>query len=191
MSGNPETILRTLDGYLTEPTELIIYGRAALDLGYPASDSDRNPDFSSTLDVDAILPSEKIDTIDQDDQFWNAIERTNEDLSTSGLYITHFFQDDQVILRPQWLSQIEPIHLSPPLALLQLARPHTIDLALTKMMRIDPQDRDDLLYLTSTMTADERQTLIASFPSASCPEIPEILQAFEANQQWLTDHLPC
>jgi len=188
MSGNPETILRTLDGYLTDPTELIIYGRAALDLGYPASDSDRNPDFSSTLDVDAILPSEKIETIDQDDQFWNAIERTNEDLSTSGLYITHLFQDDQVILRPQWLSHIEPIHLSPPLALLQLARPHTIDLALTKMMRIDPQDREDLLFLTSTMTTAERQAMTASFSTALSPQIPEILEAFEANQIWLKDN---
>jgi len=33
--NHPEHILRTLDSHLAAPTRLILYGRAALALGYP------------------------------------------------------------------------------------------------------------------------------------------------------------
>ena len=49
----------------------------------------------------------------------------------------------QPIERPDWLDHLVPVPLAPPLRHLQLFRPSTIDLALTKMMRIDPQDRED------------------------------------------------
>jgi hypothetical protein len=67
--NHPEKILRTLDAYLTKETRLILYGRAALALGF----SHLKPEFHSTLDVDAILPDSEISVIDEGDQFWAAI----------------------------------------------------------------------------------------------------------------------
>jgi hypothetical protein len=181
--SHPETILRTLDGYLSRPTRLILYGRAALSLGFQTPD----PSFSSTLDVDAILPAAEMSLIEADDQFWDALENTNRDLEPSGLYITHLFCDDQIILSPNWLDSIIPISL-PGLKHLQLFRPATGDLILTKMMRIDPQDRQDILFLISTLPSPAAD-LFPLIETATLPPIPEIQEAFEANKQWLISKL--
>jgi hypothetical protein len=140
--NHPEQILRTLDRHLVQPTRLILYGRAALALGFP----NPSPDFHATMDVDAILPEIDMSSIEADDSFWNAIEKTNEDLHSSGLYLTHLFTDSQVILKPDWLENLSQIEL-PGLRMLKLFRPSTADLILTKMMRVDPQDRSDIGFL--------------------------------------------
>jgi hypothetical protein len=177
--NHPEHILRTLDSHLVKPTRLILYGRAALALGFP----DPPPHFHSTMDVDAILPEVEMAAIEADDSFWNAIEKTNEQLEPSGLYLTHLFVDSQVILQPDWLEHLVPVRL-PDLSFLQLYRPGTGDLILTKMMRVDPQDRSDIEFLrqSAQLNAKELDTL---FQNARVPVIPEIQQAFEANQAWL------
>lgn len=181
--NHPETILRILDGHLTEPTRLILYGRAALALGYgncPAS-------CQTTLDVDAILPEVAMPTIDADDQFWTAIEKANEQLEASGLYITHLFSDSQVALSPDWLDHLESIEL-PGLAFLRLFRPSTEDLILTKMMRIDPQDRSDIEFLLLQSGID-LPALERLFAAAKVPDIAEIADAFRINAKWLRDKL--
>ena len=177
--NHPEKILRTLDAYLAKETRLILYGRAALALGFSHS----QPDFHSTLDVDAILPEVEMAMIDEDDQFWTAIEKTNDELKSSGLYITHLFTESQVILSPSWLDQIEPIKFLG-LQYLRPFRPSVGDLILTKMMRIDPQDRSDIEFLLSHLDLSTRQIeeLIAT---ARVPEITEIKVAFEKNSHWL------
>jgi hypothetical protein len=50
--NNPLEILRTLDRRLSKQTELTLFGRSALALGYP------NPpqDYGATHDVDGIIP---------------------------------------------------------------------------------------------------------------------------------------
>jgi hypothetical protein len=90
--NNPEVILRTLDRHLSEPARLILYGRAALALGF----DDTPPHFGSTKDVDAILPEVEMSAIEEDDSFWNAIEETNKELESTGFYLTHLFSDSQV-----------------------------------------------------------------------------------------------
>lgn len=90
--NHPETILRTLDRHLTHPARLILYGRAALSLGFPNSPAE----FSATMDVDAILPRVELSGIEQDESFWDALEKTNSELEPDGLYITHLFVDDQL-----------------------------------------------------------------------------------------------
>jgi hypothetical protein len=45
---NPERILCALDHHLVKPVHLILYGRAALALGFPPP----RPEFAMTLDVD-------------------------------------------------------------------------------------------------------------------------------------------
>jgi hypothetical protein len=91
--NNPLTILRTLDSFLRKETRVVLYGRAALALGYPGGDSS----LGATKDVDVILPSVDMASIESDDQFWEALERTNAKLEPQGLYITHLFTDEQVI----------------------------------------------------------------------------------------------
>lgn len=177
--NHPELITRTLDSHLTQPTRLILYGRAALALGYPAVPAA----FHATMDVDAILPEAEMGAIEADDSFWQAIEKTNHELHSSGLYVTHQFVDSQVILSPDWLEFLVPIDL-PLLRWLQLHRPSTEDLILTKMMRVDPQDRDDIRFLLQHAALDtDKLSLLLT--SARVPPIPEIQQAFEQNAAWI------
>lgn len=177
--NHPELILRTLDSHLVKPTRLILYGRAALALGFP----NPPPHFHTTMDVDAILPETEMAAIEADDAFWNAIEKTNAQLDPSGLYITHLFADSQVILQPDWLQHLVPIQL-PKLSHLQLFRPSTEDLILTKMMRVDPQDRNDIKFLLTHLdpAANDINPVL---DAARIPDIPEIRQAFDANRAWL------
>lgn len=177
---NPERILRCLDSHLTSATRLILYGRAALALGFPNPRSE----FAATMDVDAILPEVELAVVEKDDQFWNALDATNEELQDSGLYLTHLFADSQVILSDDWLSNIVPIS-SPEFEFLNLYRPATQDLLLTKMMRIDPQDRSDMEFLLENGNLSTSAQLDALFRRAKIPPISEIQDAFDANADWL------
>ena len=58
------------------------------------------------MDVDAILPSRDIKAIEQNEDFWQAQMKTNDELGGSGLYFTHLFEDRQVILTPDWLQGV-------------------------------------------------------------------------------------
>ena len=81
--SNPQRILRTLDRYLSAPAELTIFGRAALALGFPNGPRD----FAATRDVDAILPLQWLAAADENIDFWEAQQKTNEELASSGLCI--------------------------------------------------------------------------------------------------------
>lgn len=176
---NPERILITLDNHLGRPTRLILYGRSAIVLGFP----DASPSLGTTLDVDAILPEVEMSSIEADDQFWTAIEATNQQLEPDGLYLTHLFSDSQVILGSGWLERIVPIQLGA-LGKLQPFRPSVEDLILTKMMRIDPQDREDVNFLLEHTLLDA-EGFLEFAGNAVIPPIPEIQEAFVANLAWL------
>ena len=104
--------------------------------------------FHATMDVDAILPAKDIRALEQNPDFWAAQQKTNEELANSGLYFTHFFEDRQVIITPDWLDHVVTL-TEFAFARLRLFRPSTVDLVLTKMMRIDPEDRDDIRFLVA------------------------------------------
>ncbi len=177
--NHPEHILRTLDGHLLHATRLILYGRSALAIGYP----DAPAEFHATMDVDAILPEVEMAAIEADDSFWTAIDETNQELLASGLYITHLFSDQQLIIRPDWIDHLVAVPMQG-LRLLELQRPSTEDLILTKMMRIDPQDRSDIRFLL-THSHVNPDNLEAFLKAANIPDIAEIKEAFQANSQWL------
>lgn len=120
--------------------------------------------------------------IEQNDDFWDAVEATNSELKSEGLYITHLFVDDQVILSPNWLGNLEVIDF--PLAKLHLFRPSTNDLILTKMMRVDPQDRADIMFLLKQQDAD-LTNLRQMVEEAVIPDVPELHESFLANREWL------
>ena len=180
---NPERILRALDRRLVKPTRLILYGRAALALGFPSP----RLEFSTTLDVDVILPEVEMPIIEQDSQFWDALQAANTELEPDGLYLTHLFLDSQIILTRDWSDRLVPIDF-PGADCLRLMRPSTADLLLTKMMRVDPQDREDMLFLLQQPDLD-RESAEAAINGAVVPDIPEIREAFQSNATWLRSQI--
>ena len=60
-----------------------------------------------------------------------------------------------------------------------------LDSHLTKMMRIDPQDRSDMEFLLENGSISTRPQLEALFARAIIPDIPELQEAFHANAEWL------
>src|SRR5437868_2421264 len=142
---NASLLLVTLDRHLTQPARLVLYGRAALQLGF----SDPPREIAESKDVDAIIPLGDLDILSGNEGFWDAQAATNIELRPKGLYITHLFRADQVFLRRDWENHLVPI-TRPPTRWLRLFRPDTLDLILTKMMRgDDPQDMADIAFLIS------------------------------------------
>ena len=102
---NAERILSALDRRLDHEVSLVIYGRAAIALGF------ENPPeaVTKTLDVDALIPVSQIARFRADFTFWDAQEGTNRELEKDGLYITHLFEADQVFLRRDWEQHLVAI----------------------------------------------------------------------------------
>jgi hypothetical protein len=167
MTSNPLLILQTLDRHLTRECELTVYGRSAIALGYPRVP----PEMIATMDVDAILPASDLAVIEANDDFWRAQDLTNRELEATGLYFTHLFVDRQVILRPNWLENRCGIRF-PGFRHLRLYRPATLDLVLTKMMRNDPQDREDIGFLMRQADYDALQ-MRQALDAAVIPDVPE------------------
>ena len=99
--SNPLRILKTLDQHLALPAELTLFGRAALALGYSKAPNH----FHNTQDVDAILPLAWLQPPDEHEDFWQAVQRTNTELESDGLYLTHLFRELEVILQPDWINR--------------------------------------------------------------------------------------
>ena len=179
MKSHPLLILETLDRHLSAPFDLYVYGRSALALGFPTAPEAMH----ATLDVDAILPTRDLLAIEANEDFWRAQEATNRELDPTGLYFTHLFEERQVILGRGWHERVVPLGMSG-FTKLSLFRPSTEDLVLTKMMRVDPQDREDVLFLIQQpdLCLRRLRELIAL---ASVPPVAEIREAFEKNQLWL------
>ena len=130
--------------------------------------------------MDAIIPLAQLDRLRADAQFWDARDATNAELSERGLYITHLFTEADVFLLPDWLDRRVPI--AGAFTQLQLYRPATIDLVLTKMMRgADPEDLSDIQFLLQNEPMTEAH-LRGAFKQARLPEIQELHDAFRAAQ---------
>jgi hypothetical protein len=170
--SNSERILRLLDSKLHESIELNIYGRAALALGF----AHPHAEHYATRDVDAVIPMNIVEAFAHNDDFWNAQEAVNKELQTESLYITHIFSDADVIIRANWIDNRVPIHLS--FRMLQVYRPSTLDLILTKMMRDDLQDLADVEFLISN-EPDIAGEIPEVFAHAKIPDLPELLEQFE------------
>ena len=171
---NPTEVLLALDRELDHEVSLVLYGRAALYLGFP----DAPAEFGTTQDVDGIIRLAQLPVLMEDYGFWEAQERANRILEPRGLYITHLFSEDQVFLRREWEQHLVPI-LRPETRWLRLFRPHAVDLVLTKMMRgNDPQDMEDVAFLVrkSGVTSTEMET---AFSQVRIPDVRELRDAFE------------
>jgi hypothetical protein len=181
-SVNAERILQAVDSHLDHEVSLVIYGRAAIALGFA------NPPSSvtRTLDVDAIIPVAQLDRFREDSNFWDAQEAANRALEQDGLYITHLFQADQIFLRRDWEAHLVPIE-RPATRWLRLFRPATLDLILTKMMRgDDAQDLADIAFLIrhDRITPEQIESALAD---AVIPDLTELRDAFERAKPLVRD----
>lgn len=172
-NNNPTEVLQTLDRELDHEISLVLYGRAALCLGFENAPAQ----FGTTQDVDAIIRFSQLPGLMKDEMFWDALERANLALEPKGLYLTHLFSEDQVFLRPDWEQHIARIR-RPETKFLKLFRPHVVDLILTKMMRgNDDQDMEDVEFLARQGRITTVQ-IEAAFACIRIPDVPELLEAF-------------
>jgi hypothetical protein len=166
--NNAERIVRELDSRLDHSVRLILYGRAAIALGFETPP----PQTLLSLDVDVIIPLSEVEPLHNDLAFWAAQAATNEALGSAGLYITHLFTAADVFLRRNW-ERLAGMRS------LRLFRPATIDLVLTKMMRgADPIDRSDLQFLIAAgnLSVPEINEALAE---VVLPDVPELRELFE------------
>jgi hypothetical protein len=169
--NNPERILRQIDGFLTSPMELTLYGRGAIALGY----SQKLAQHEATKDIDAIIPAEDLAILHSNDDFWAAQEKVNTALEADKLYFTHIFTDEQVIIQPDWKTRRQRLPID--LQHLTVYRPETLDLILTKMMRDDLEDLEDIAFLIATDQITPA-ALAQAISRARIPKISEILEQF-------------
>lgn len=172
---NPGRIRLALDKKLDHKVELTLIGKSAMWLGY----DDAPKHFGVTLDVDSVVPERESAAFDVDAQFWDSLTAANAELATHGLYLTHIFEERQIILRENWMDQRVVLHRPAGLMHIRLLRPATIDLILTKMMRgADPQHLEEIAWMAQHDRI-KRAELIAAFQVAQVPEDAEILALFE------------
>jgi hypothetical protein len=191
--NNAERFTATIDRHLTDKTEIVVFGSAALllDRRYAERLSAR-----VTNDVDIIIPAERELRIDSDRNFWQAIEAANRELEPDGLYVTHIFPEAEVTLSQEW--QQHAVRLDgPSMKNLSIWRPRLLDLVLSKMGRGDAQDIEDVRSWLSldrevsgrTVTAMELRTAAESarVPAAYQEIFPaareRIIAAVEAMEQ--------
>ena len=106
---------------------------------------------------------------------WEAVEEVNGELADQELYISHFFEEDQVILRPTWRD--DRVRLRPAWRNLVLYRLGDLDLLLTKLMRDDPIDQADALFIVDRGRLT-RESIENAMRAARVPAIPEIAEQF-------------
>ena len=174
---NPTLILQTVDRYLNHAVRLVLYGRAALWLGFDSAP----PEASKTQDVDAIISVAQSEELTADLQFWDAIEAANAELAEQGLYMTHLFNEREIFLRRSWKENVVAVS-RPALRWFQPFRPATIDLVLTKMMRgNDPQDMADAKFMIEHDRITKSQ-LNDAFTQMNPVDLVELRDSFKRAQ---------
>jgi len=165
-------ILSELDHHLDGRIELTLCGRAAFLLGFP----NPLPVFSQSLGVDVVLWLGQAEQLETQSNFWEALEKTNDELETEGFYMSHLFEDDQVILTKNWRQHREPIIGE--WKNLNLSRLSDEDLFLSKLNRDDPQDRDDAQFIVARRNWSVKK-IRAILARAVVPELQELQDEFE------------
>ncbi len=172
-TDNPTLILQTLDARLDHEVELTLIGKSALWLGF-----DNPPTaYGVTQDVDAVVPVQQSDQMNDDLAFWDALTSANAELQELGIYLTHIFEEWQIIMRRDWFAHRVAIQ-RPALKHIRLYRPATVDLILSKMMRgDDPQHMEEIQWMIAHESISQSE-LEAAFATAHMPEDLEIAESF-------------
>lgn len=169
---NAETLLGAVDERLDTSVELTLYGRAALQLGFP----NPLPEYAMSRDIDAVLWVGQAEALAEQSRFWAVIEEVNRLFADQELYISHFFEETQVVLTPDWRARRVPIR--GPWRHLVLSRLGDDDLFLSKLMRDDPIDRADAAFIVRAAPLS-LERIRKAIDAARVPPIPEVVEQFE------------
>ncbi|MBL8923722.1 MAG: hypothetical protein JNJ54_33010 [Myxococcaceae bacterium] len=145
MDQGPALILKTLDGFMTGPGVVRLFGGAAFILGYGR---DR-----TTEDADLLLDDRECLALVEGAGFAEAVEATNRVLEPRGLYLAHVFGPEQQVLAPGWRPRCRPLSIDG-LSRLRVEVLAPEDLALTKLGRFDAADEDDVRFLLESRQLD-------------------------------------
>lgn len=155
MEQGAAKILKTLDRHLDAPCRIRLLGGAALILGYGMA--------RSTEDADLLLDDAEAQFLAEERNFSEALEKTNAELESEGLYISHLWGPEQQILTPDWRSGCRRIAL-PGMARLEVECLGPLDLITSKLCRADAGDLADIEHLVrvEALTASRVRAAIDS-----------------------------
>jgi hypothetical protein len=176
-------ILEALDQRLNGRVDLTLYGRAALALGFPNAPAE----IGLSRDVDAVLSLGQAEELLRRTNFWEALEDVNKLFEAEGLFMSHLFEETQVVLSPDWRECRVPIE--GPWRNLDLCRLGNLDLLLSKLMRDDPVDRSDAQFIIKSASL-ERKDIERAIQQARIPEVSEVADEFRNNVLWIRSVLP-
>lgn len=160
MAREAELILQALDRHLEGPGTIRLLGGAALILGYGL---DR-----ATEDVDLLQDDAEVRALIETAEFGVALEATNRELEPRGLYLTHIWGPEQLILSSGWRERCRPLTV-PSLQKLRLEVLGPSDLLISKLARADDGDLRDMEFLLSGhTTVAEVESLL---PSIVVPDV--------------------
>lgn len=138
---NSEFILATLDECLKERlvVPLHLTGGAALDLVYGIQRFSEDVDCLCTLAEAPMIES---------DVFQNALAETNRRLEPRGLYLTHIFDEEELVHLPDWASRLTPPPPGAPVFRhFAYDAVSAEDIILSKLTRFDAKDQGDIADL--------------------------------------------
>jgi len=161
---NSEFILSTLDECLDRRLDVRLHllGGAALDLVYGIER------FSE--DVDCFCALTEARAIDSD-PFQNALANANEVLEPRGLYLTHIFDENELVHLPDWTSRLTPPPSdAPTFCRFDYDAVSAEDIILSKFTRFDEKDRLDIEDLMR-VRAVTREVIDALIPSVVVPDV--------------------
>lgn len=160
MAREAQLILETLDRHLRGPGAIRLLGGAALTLGYGME--------RATEDVDLLQDDAEVQALIETADFGDALTATNQELQPQGLYLTHIWGPEQLILSSGWRGRCRPLTL-PSLQRLRVEFLSPADLIISKLVRADDGDvRDMEFLLTRHTTVAEVESLL---PTVVVPEV--------------------
>jgi hypothetical protein len=162
MAQAPALILRTLDKHMTGSATLRVMGGASMTLAYGL---DR-----ATEDVDLLLNDAEAQFLAENCNFGEALEKTNAELESLGLYISHIWGPEQQILTPQWRTQCRIVSDDLGLKSIRLETLGPLDIIVSKMARADDGDLADMRHLISREQLNQA-SIEAAVSQALVPEI--------------------
>jgi hypothetical protein len=164
MQRNSAFILDTLDQCLDRKLEVTLHllGGAALDLVYGIQR------FSE--DVDCLCTMTEARTIDSD-QFQSALLKANKVLEPLGLYLTHIFDEGELVHLPDWTTRLTPPPPdAPTFRHVDYDAVSAEDIILSKFTRFDEKDRLDIEDLMRVRGLS-REAIDALIPSVVVPGV--------------------
>lgn len=131
-------ILLTLDAHVSGPCDIRLMGGAAMILAYGMR--------RTTEDVDLLHDTDELVFLAEEREFGPALEATNAELASLGLYLSHIWGPEQEILTSGWRSNCRPVDV-PGTRNLRITALGPLDLIVSKLCRADAPDLADIDWI--------------------------------------------